>query len=104
SRESYDPAYEAHVRGATEELQRVFGQQFWRAEQSVVSPLGVATKIDMLSDGWILNWKTKDGDAAQLAKLELYDEYAQQSAFELSCLTPRRAAIGFISRTHPGVT
>jgi len=66
--------------------------------------LGVATKIDMLSDGWILNWKTKDGDAAQLAKLELYDDHAQQSAFEMSCLTPRRAAIGFISRTHPGVT
>jgi len=104
SRESYDPIYEPHVRGATDELQRVLGVHAWRAEQSVVSRLGVATKIDMLSDAWILNWKTKDGDQAALSKLALYDDHAMQSAFELSCLTPRRAAIGFISRTHPGVT
>jgi hypothetical protein len=36
-RQFYDPIYEPHVKGATDELQRVFGQQAWKAEVSVVS-------------------------------------------------------------------
>lgn len=102
--QSYDKTYTDHVRGAVKTLTAACGEMSWRAEASIVSRLGVATKIDMLSDSWIVNWKTKDGDLAALQKLGLYDDHAMQSAFELSCLTPRRAAIGFISRTHPGVT
>jgi nucleotide-binding universal stress UspA family protein len=116
--EPSDETYLQHVDGALRELRNTLGDQDWRAEVSVVSrPLGVATKIDMVSDAWILNWKSKDGDAAQLAKLAIYDEMAMQSGFELHCLGPtglaaglattapvrlqrRRAAIGFVSRTH----
>jgi len=101
----YDPAYKVHVRGAIDELSRVLGQQVWHAEQSVVSRLGVATKVDMVSNTWILNWKSKDGDATALADLNVYDDHEMQSGFEMDCLNWRhRAAIGFVSRTHPGVT
>lgn len=87
----------------------------WHSEVGVAHPLGYGTKIDLVNDEYLIDFKTKDGDQAALDALELYDEHEMQlvaghqavldgfppTVGELSP-APRELGIMFISRTHPG--
>ena len=100
----YDSAYVLHVSGVLQALDATCGIQAWRSEVPVVSSLGFATKLDLLSDEWLIDFKGKDGDYAELSALKAYDDHAMQLAAGIIALGPeRRAAICFVSRTHPGV-
>lgn len=112
--EPWDPAYKPHIDGALAALDMACGIQTWKAQVSVVSQFGYGTKIDMLSEDWCVNWKSKDEDQAGLDQIKTYDEHAMQLAAELVAAAGninvvksnlgRRAAIGFVSRTHPGAS
>lgn len=113
----FNPEHAASVNGALAALDAVCGFQAWRAEVCVVSPLGFGAKLDLLSDEWLIDWKSKDTDAKGIAELDIYEQHHMQLAAGLEAagglprvddgiprnLAGRRAAIGFISRTHPGV-
>jgi hypothetical protein len=94
--------YQPHVDAVTAMLERICGKQAWQSEVAVVSRLGVGTKIDLFSDEWILDHKSKDGDQAKLNGLKAYDNHGMQlAAGRLLLNRPTlRAGIVFQSRTH----
>lgn len=103
--QQFDQHYQPHVEGAVRELARVCGKQAWRAEVPVVSRLGVGTKIDLLSDEWLIDWKGCDGDQAELNEKKTWSDHALQVAMGMMAADPsrwRKGAIGYVSRTHPG--
>lgn len=64
--------------------------------------LGYGGKVDLHSDGWVIDIKTKDGD---LTDCQLYDEHAMQlAAYRCGLNRPdARCGILFVSRTEPCV-
>jgi len=90
------------------------GKQDWQSEVGVVSKLGYGTKIDHLSDEWLLDTKTKEGDEATLMKMTLWDTYHMQLAagrvaahdhiLDFGVGGPIiKCGIVLVSRDHPGV-
>jgi len=49
-----------YVIGVVSALDLSFGNQEWKAEKSFASPLGFGGKIDLYSDGVVVDYKTKD--------------------------------------------
>src|SRR5690606_11450924 len=72
----YAPAYERHVAGVLEVLHRLDTR--WTSERCVIHRLGYGTKVDLLSRGWLLDIKGKDGDQAKLDSEPIYDEHTMQ--------------------------
>lgn len=100
-------AFADHVAGTVACLDRTFGEQGWQSEQSCTSPLGYGTTIDLYSEVWLGDFKSKDGDLATLQALPTYLEHALQLAAGMQALQPgrfRRGFICYVSRTHPGAT
>ena len=105
-----------HVNGVRELLRNCTGVQeemAWDAEHVVVSQLGYATMCDLSIGGWLIDWKSKNGDEESLQRQPTYDTHHMQlaataKAMHVSPITfpdafcGRRCAIGFVSRTHPG--
>lgn len=112
--EAGDPEFKDHLRGVLAALPSLT-TDMWSTEVPVVSPAGYGTKIDLISEEWLLDFKTKDGDQKTLDDLKPYDEHAMQLAagrqamVEGFCATKglssnptRKCGILFVSRTHPG--
>jgi hypothetical protein len=106
--ETVSSDYGAHINGFVRMMQNVgIPLEGMQAELCVVKKGangGYGTKLDLVGNGWLLDFKSKDGDEAALLKLAVYDEYAMQlaggaQAYDLSL----RQGIVFLSRTHPGV-
>src|SRR5206468_8431376 len=49
----------------------------WRPEKSFASPLGYGGKVDLHSRNWVIDFKTKDGD---LADVKCWDDHFMQTA------------------------
>lgn len=109
----YSETYRPHVEGVLRVLPTDGGT--WRTEVGVASPRGYGTKIDLINDKYLLDFKGKDGDQAALDGMKTYDEHAMQLAacekaaiegFEPACgklaSNERECGIVFVSRTHPG--
>jgi len=95
------------VEAALRCLETCCGDQAWQSEVVAICPLGYATKVDLCSPSWIIDWKTKEGDEAALLALATYDSHWKQLAAGhralgqmIGPLEECRAAIGYISRTH----
>lgn len=88
------------------QIDLVCGPQDWRSEVGVASSWGYGTKLDLVSDEWLLDFKSKDGDQAALDAQGTYDEHAMQlgaGGHAIDPRRPRKCGIVFVSRTHPGV-
>lgn len=104
-----DVGYAMHVQGV---IERLPSAQPWRTEIAVAHPDGYGTKIDLVSDDYLLDFKGKDGDQEALDALDVYDEHAMQLAAGQQAIMDgmgsglaakeRRCGIVFVSRTHPG--
>lgn len=75
------------------------GTAQWHAERSFAHPLGYGGRIDLHSDNWLVDVKTKDG----LGKIELYDEHLMQlAAYRRGAGIPKaKAGILFVDRNEP---
>jgi len=102
------PGYEEHVAGISLFLLERLGPQQWVPERPLAHPMGFGTKIDLYSNNWLIDFKSKDGDQASLGGEKLYDEHHMQLAAGSAALSyadphdGRRCGIVFVSRTHPG--
>src|SRR5262249_1477024 len=54
------------VNAVRSRLDSFLGEQQWYSEVVVRHPIGCCTKIDLCSDQWVLDIKSKDGDQAKL--------------------------------------
>jgi len=83
----------------------LFGTQEWFAENSFAHPLGYGGKIDLFSDQWVIDYKTKDFTEKDLKKPFSYTEHILQlSAYRLGLNLPKaNIANVFISRNNPGL-
>lgn len=82
------------------------GDQPWEAEKWFAHPLGFGGKIDLISDEWVIDFKTKDGDANDH---KMYDEQLMQLvAYDVGLIPDpvlgptRRKANVIVSRDIPG--
>lgn len=109
----YDARYTDHVRGVQKLLLDKLGKQTWLAEKAVVHGYGYATKLDLHSDEWLVDYKGTDGDQAKLDEALTYREHWMQLAAGRMALRQwhrqhnvdwklPRCAIVYVSRTHPG--
>lgn len=75
------------------------GPQNWFPERSFASPMGYGGKCDLHSASWVIDIKTKDGDAPR----GLYDEHLMQlAAYRHGLGVPgARCAILYVSRDVP---
>lgn len=112
-----EPAYERYIAGVASTLAMAAPEQKWRTEIGVAHPLGFGTKIDLVSDRYLIDFKSKDGDQSELDELTTYREHWMQLASgaqaAIEGLDPAagrvmvntdsiRCGIMFVSRTHPG--
>lgn len=72
---------------------------YWKPEKSFAHPFGYAGKCDLHSDGWVVDFKTKDGEL----KADIWDEHAQQLAAYRRGLGVHsaRCAIVYVRRDKP---
>jgi hypothetical protein len=121
SGEPFDEGYRDHVDGVQRLLWKLAGVEAkWVAEKGVTHPYGYGTKADLhdADAHWLLDFKGKDGDQAELEKLRTYDSHWMQLAATRAALESnewgyphegwryegprRRCGIIYVSRTHPG--
>ena len=102
-RETYDDSYRPHVEGVLGCLE-LLGPQEWQPEKGAAHPFGFGTKADLHSDEWVVDFKGKDGDDEALARLTTWDDHHMQLAATRQAMgvPGARAAICYVSRTHPG--
>ncbi len=86
-------------------LLKHFGKQTWSAEKSFSSKLGFGGKVDLHSDEWVIDFKTKDFGSEDLKKKFIYDEHGLQlSAYRLGLNLPKaKLANVFISVREQGL-
>jgi len=72
----------------------------WLPERSFACSMGYGGKVDLHSESWVVDIKTKDGDVADA---KVYDEHAQQLAAYRRGLGVDHARCGilFVSRDKP---
>jgi len=83
---------------AVEDELIVLGKNDWLAEKSCASEAGFAGKVDLHSDRWVIDFKTKDGD---LSNVKCYDDHFRQLAaysYALPIHKDAQCANLFISR------
>lgn len=102
-RQMPDEAMWPWVQAVRAEIESVCGRQEWNAERSFASPLGYGGKVDLHSQEWVIDYKTKDGDPNDLA-VNLYNEHFMQlAAYRRGLGVPgARCGIVFIGRDQPG--
>ena len=81
------------------------GPQDWKPETWFADPMGLGGKIDLISDNWVIDFKTKPGPADehkmysnQLMQLVAYDA----GTWSGEDLVPRKLANVIVSRDVPG--
>jgi len=86
-------------------LVKHFGKQNWSSEKSFSSELGFGGKVDLHSDEWVIDFKTKDFDSTMLDKTFIYVEHMLQlSAYRLGLKLPdAKLANVFISVKERGL-
>lgn len=107
--DEFDAAYMPHVSGVRELLDKHCGDQSsqWLPESSCVSPLGYATKADLHSHDWVIDFKGKDGDQGALDKMSTFESHnmqlaATRNALQSTLHSNPRCAIVYVSRDNPG--
>ncbi len=95
--------FKKRVANAVALLDEHCGQQDWQAEKWFASPLGYGGKIDLTSPEWLIDFKSKPGDAdehkmydEQLIQLVAYDK----GTWTTTSIHPRRKANIIISRDN----
>lgn len=86
-------------------LMEHFGYQEWSSEKSFSSSHGFGGKVDLHSDEWVVDFKTKDFGPDDMEKKFLYDEHGLQlSAYRLGLgVENANLANVFISVREPGL-
>lgn len=86
-------------------LKTEFGEQSWSSEKSFAHPSGFGGKVDLFSNEWVIDFKTKDFSKKDLKKtLAIPDNLMQLSAYKLGLnLKKAKTASIFISRTEDGL-
>lgn len=93
------------VFSVAEALKEEFGEQEWYAENSFSHPYGFGGKIDLYSNEWVIDYKTKDFTSKDLKKKFSYHEHLLQlSAYRIGLNLPYAGIANvFISRTEAGL-
>ena len=93
-------AYPIHVQTCTKAIESRYGAKKWIAERAFAHEMGFGGKVDMHTDGIVIDIKTKDFDDP--AKVAGYDEHLMQlAAYRVGLGMPEaRCANVFVSRTN----
>ena len=93
-------AYPIHVQTCTKAIESHYGARNWIAERAFAHEMGFGGKVDMHTDGIVIDIKTKDFDDP--AKVAGYDEHLMQlAAYRVGLGMPEaRCANVFVSRTN----
>ncbi|MFV2058674.1 MAG: hypothetical protein ACC707_19600 [Thiohalomonadales bacterium] len=93
------------VHALDRKLKQAFAHQSWLPEKSFCHPLGYGGKIDLHSQDWVIDYKTKEFGPDDIQNtFSYYEHKLQLSAYKLGLGLPNaRIANVFISRTHPGL-
>ena len=96
--------YRAHVLGVIDVVHEFAGNKGFHAERSFASPLGYGGKLDLHSDGWVIDFKTKDFGEDDADDPTIYDEHEMQiAAYRQGIANHGRGAIVFVSTRVPGL-
>lgn len=102
---SYAAEFKPHVDAVTQAIKERFGEQKWMAEKSFSSPHGFGCKIDLIAEGVVIDYKSKEFGPENLPTA--YDENLMQLAANAVAagapLATVRTANVFISRNNPGL-
>ncbi len=93
-------AFPIHVQTCTKAIEGHYGAKKWIAERAFAHEMGFGGKVDMHTDGIVIDIKTKDFDDP--AKVTGYDEHLMQlAAYRVGLGMPEaRCANVFVSRTN----
>lgn len=94
-------AFPIHVQTCTKAIESHYGVRNWVAERAFAHEMGFGGKVDLHSDGIVIDIKTKD--FSDPSKVVPYDEHLMQlAAYRVGLGMPEaRCANVFISRTNP---
>ena len=96
------PGYGSLIKGTEDKLLEICGKQDWKIEHSFAHDLGVGGKIDIHSDEWMVDFKTKES-LEEDKKPDLYDAYGVQlAAYDHGMGGGRKLLNLFISVSYPG--
>jgi len=101
----FDQAFAKHVAGVRRVIEKHCSNQLsrWLPERAVVHPYGYATKSDLHSEEWCLDFKGTEGDQSHLDRMVHYDNHAMQlAATRAPMSSTMRCAIVYVSRTPHG--
>jgi hypothetical protein len=93
-------SFPIHVQTCTKAIESHYGARNWIAERAFAHEMGFGGKVDMHTDGIVIDIKTKDFDDP--AKVAGYDEHLMQlAAYRVGLGMPEaRCANVFVSRTN----
>ncbi len=119
SGQMFDKFYRAHVLGVADAIEQACATADtlhpWLAEKGVAHVSGFGTKVDLHSEAWVLDFKSKDGTTedwqGSSGNLTTYPNHWMQLAAGRKALEQchgwpldgQRCAIVYVSRTHPGI-
>jgi hypothetical protein len=119
SDEAYDKFYRGHVLGVADVIEQACPTAAdvhpWLAEVGVVHDSGFATRVDLHSEAWVLDFKTKDGTPEEWGgtsgRVATFSNHWMQLAACRKALEQRhgwepdqqRCAIVYVSRDHAGL-
>jgi hypothetical protein len=94
-------AFPIHVQTCTKAIEGHYGARNWVAERAFAHEMGFGGKVDLHSEGIVIDIKTKD--FSDPSKVVPYDEHLMQlAAYRVGLGMPEaRCANVFISRTNP---
>jgi hypothetical protein len=94
-------AFPIHVQTCTKAIEGHYGAKNWVAERAFAHEMGFGGKVDLHSEGIVIDIKTKD--FSDPSKVVPYDEHLMQlAAYRVGLGMPEaRCANVFISRTNP---
>ena len=108
--EEFDKFYRGHVLSVVDLIEEhcptATTLHPWLAEEGVAHPWGYGTRVDLASEAWVLDFKTRDGNQEKVGGMITYESHWMQLAATRQALggdTHKRCAIVYISRTHPGI-
>tara|TARA_R110000751_G_scaffold78066_1_gene157372 strand:+ start:69 stop:827 length:759 start_codon:yes stop_codon:yes gene_type:complete len=82
-------------------MKEVCGDQDWKVEKSFAHPMGYGGKIDVYSDEWVVDFKTKE--LVEGKKPDMYDSYGVQlAAYNHGVGGGRKLLNLFVSVSSPG--
>ena len=114
SEEPFDKFFRGHVLGVADLIEQHCSTSEtlhpWLAEKAVAHPWGYATRVDLCSEAWVLDFKTVSKTPQEIKDLPAWPTHAMQlaatrQAFDLAVPTKHKkdCAIVYISREHAGV-